>query len=76
MKIEILGSGCAKCKKMAENIDEAVKQLNINCEIEKVTDMQKIMEYGVMILPGLVIDGTVKSIGKVLSIEEAKKILM
>jgi small redox-active disulfide protein 2 len=75
MKIEILGSGCTNCVKLAKNVEEAVKQKGINCQVEKVTDMAKIMGYGVMMTPGLVIDGVVKSVGKVLSVEEMKKLL-
>ncbi len=75
MKIEILGTGCQKCMKLAKNAEDAAKQAGIDFEIEKVTDIKQIMNYGVMMTPGLVVDGVVKSVGKVLSPEEIKKLL-
>ena len=75
MKIQILGTGCAKCVKLTHNAEEAVKQAGVNAEVEKVTDITKIMELGVMMTPGFAIDGQVKSVGKVLSVEEIKKLL-
>ncbi len=75
MKIQILGTGCAKCIKLTHNAEEAVKQAGVAAEVEKVTDLNKIMDYGVMMTPGFVIDGQVKSVGKVLSVEEIKKLL-
>jgi len=75
MKIEILGIGCPKCKQLTANAEAAVKEANIQAEIVKVTDIDKIMDYGVMITPGLVVDKTVVSAGKVLSKDEIKKIL-
>jgi len=75
MKIEILGSGCSNCMKLAKNAEEAVKQKGVACEVEKVTDLNRIMGYGVMMTPGLVIDGVVKSVGKMLSVDDIKKLL-
>jgi small redox-active disulfide protein 2 len=75
MKIEILGSGCSSCMKLAKNAEEAVKASGVDCEIEKVTDFGRIMGYGVMSTPALVIDGAVKSVGKMLSVDEIKKML-
>lgn len=75
MKIEILGTGCQKCIKLAKNAEEAVKGKGADYEIEKVTDLKKIMEYGVMMTPGLVLDGKVVSVGKILSPDEIKKLL-
>jgi len=75
MKIEILGVGCPKCKQLTANAEAAVKELNIQAEIGKVTDIDKITEYGVMMTPALAVDGTVVSAGKVLSKEEIKKFL-
>ncbi len=75
MKIEILGTGCPKCQQLTASAEEAVKELNVQAEISKVTDIDKITEYGVMMTPALVIDGTVASAGKVLSADEIKKIL-
>ena len=76
MKIEILGTGCPKCKKLTENVEEAVKELNLDVKILKVTDINDILSYDVMMTPGLVIDGVVKSSGNVLGIEDIKKILL
>jgi small redox-active disulfide protein 2 len=75
MKIEILGTGCPKCKRVFQNAEEAVKDLNLDAEIEKVEDIQKIMNAGVMMTPAFSVDGEVKSVGKVLSVDEIKKIL-
>ncbi len=75
MKIEILGSGCSNCMKLTKNAEEAVKQKGIDGQVEKVTDISKIMSYGILSMPGLVIDGQVKSVGKVLTVEEIKKLL-
>ena len=74
-KIQILGTGCPKCKKLAENAEAAVKELGIDFEVEKVTDINEIMGFGVMMTPALAIDGEVKSVGKVLSQDEISKIL-
>lgn len=76
MKIGILGTGCPKCKKLTQNVEEAVKELGTDAEIVKVTDINDIMNYGVMMTPALAVDGEVKSAGKVLGKEEIKKILL
>jgi small redox-active disulfide protein 2 len=75
MKIEILGTGCPKCKKLFENALCAVGELKIEAEVAKVEDILKIMESGVMITPAIAVDGVVKSAGKVLSIDEIKKMI-
>ena len=75
MKMEILGTGCAKCNKLAANTQEAINSLEIEAEVIKVEDIKKIMDYGVMITPALAVDGEVKSSGKLLSVEEIKKII-
>ena len=75
MKIEILGMGCSKCKQLIANAEAAVKELNIQAEIGKITDIDKITGYGVMMTPALVVDGTVISPGKLLDKDEIKKIL-
>lgn len=75
MKIEILGVGCSKCKQLTANAETAVKELNIQAEISKVTDIEKITEYGVMMTPALAVDGAVVSAGRVLSKDEIKKII-
>jgi len=74
-KIEILGPGCPKCQKLMELTEKAMQELDLDCELEKVGDIQKIMSYGVMITPALVVDGTVKISGKVPSLEEIKKLI-
>ncbi|MFA5168482.1 MAG: thioredoxin family protein [Candidatus Omnitrophota bacterium] len=75
MKIEILGIGCPKCKQLTANAETAVKELNVDAEIAKITDIDKITEYGVMMTPALVVDGAVVSSGKLLNKDEIKKIL-
>lgn len=75
MKIEILGVGCPKCKQLTANAQQAVKELNIQAEIGKVTDIDKITEYGVMMTPALAVDGTVVSAGKILNKDEIKKLI-
>jgi len=74
-KIQILGTGCPKCKKLAENAEVAAKELGIEYSIEKVTEINKIMKFGVMVTPALAIDGQVKTVGKVVSPDEIKKML-
>ncbi len=73
--IKVLGSGCKNCHTLYENAQEAVKAIGLNVEVEYVTDMQKIMEYGVMSMPALVINEQVASIGKVLKAGDIKKLL-
>ena len=75
MKIQILGTGCPKCKKLAENTEIAIKELGLFCEIEKVTKINDIMAFGVMMTPALAIDGDVKIVGKVATVEEIKTFL-
>ena len=76
MKIEILGPGCQKCTTLYENVQEALRVTGKDAEIVKVADIQKITEYGVMLTPSLVVDGEVKAVGKVLSTEEIKTIIL
>jgi small redox-active disulfide protein 2 len=73
MKIEILGMGCPKCKKLYENAQSAVKELNVQAEIVKVEDIQKITDYGLMSTPAIAIDGEVKAAGRILTPDEIKK---
>jgi small redox-active disulfide protein 2 len=75
MIIKILGGGCANCKKLKENTQEALKILNLEAQIEEIKDIDTIINYGVMKTPALVLDEKVKSSGRVLSVEEIKKIL-
>ena len=74
-QILILGTGCPKCKKLAENAESAARDLGIEYEIEKVTQINEIMKFGVMITPALAVDGQVKVAGKVASPEEIKQML-
>lgn len=74
-KIQVLGTGCPKCKKLAENAEAAAKELGIDYELEKVTDINDIMKFGVMMTPALAVDGQVKMVGKVLSPDEIKDML-
>jgi small redox-active disulfide protein 2 len=74
-KIQILGTGCAKCKQLAELSQQAAKELGVEYEFEKVTQIADIMKFGVMVTPALVIDGKVQSAGKILTVEEIKKLL-
>lgn len=74
-KIQILGTGCSKCKQLTASAEAAVKALGIEATIEKVDKIQDIMKFGVMTTPALVVDGQVKSVGKVLSPDDIKKIL-
>ena len=74
-KIQILGTGCPKCKKLAENAEAAAKELGIEYDIEKVTDINEMMKFGVMITPALVVDGLVKVVGKVPSQDDIKQLL-
>ncbi len=75
MKIQILGTGCPKCKQLTTNAEAAAKELGLECEIEKITDINKIMDFGVMTTPALAVDGEVKASGKVLKPEQIKPLL-
>ena len=74
-EIKVLGTGCPKCKKLAENTEAAAKELGIGYEMSKVTEISEIMKYGVMMTPALVVDGAVKIVGKVPEPDEIKKLL-
>lgn len=76
MKIQILGTGCAKCKTLTENTEKAVRELGIEAEIVKVTEIKEIMQFNVLMTPGLVIDGQVKAAGRVVSSDDIKKLLV
>ncbi|MGC9512529.1 MAG: thioredoxin family protein [Fidelibacterota bacterium] len=73
--IKILGGGCPKCHKLAQHAEEAAKMLNMDYDIEKISDWKEYQKYGVMITPALVIDEKLKSSGRVLSVDQIKKIL-
>jgi small redox-active disulfide protein 2 len=73
--IQILGTGCSKCKQLQANTEQALAELGLDATIEKVQDINQIIEYGVMMTPALVIDGEVKCVGKVASADEIKQAL-
>ena len=75
MKIQILGTGCTKCQQLTENAAAAAQELGVPYELEKVTNLQEIMKFGVMRTPALVVDGVVKIVGKVPSPQEIKPLL-
>lgn len=70
MKIEVFGSGCAKCKRLEKNVNKAISQIGIEAEVVKVMDLQEITERGVMMTPALFIDGEPKAIGRVPAVDE------
>lgn len=74
-KIQILGTGCAKCEKLANNAKQAAENLGLDFEMEKVTDLNKIMSFGVLTTPGLVVDGKVLVTGKVLAADVIEKMI-
>lgn len=73
MNIKVLGSGCAKCRQLEENVRKAIAESGVEATVEKVTDIAQIMNYGVMMTPALVVDETVKSVGKLLSPREIQQ---
>ena len=75
MKIQILGTGCPKCKQVEANAREAVKNLSIDAVIEKITDVNRIIDFGVTVTPALAVDGEIKFSGRIPSIEEIKDII-
>jgi len=75
IKIQVLGTGCPKCRQLMENVEKAVGEMGIEAEIEKVDKIAEIIKFGIMTTPGLAIEGKVKSAGKVLSAEDIKKLL-
>ena len=74
-KIQILGTGCAKCKKLAENAESAAKELGMEYELEKVTDINEIIKMGVVMTPALLVEGEIKIVGKAASVDEIKSSL-
>ncbi len=75
MKIQILGTGCPKCNKLGEVADQAAKELSLDYELVKVTDINEITGFGVMMTPALAVDGEVKVVGQVPPIDDMKKML-
>ncbi len=74
-KIQILGTGCSKCNKLTEHTETAGNELGIEYEIEKVDDINDILNYGVMMTPALAVNGEVKVVGKVASVKEIKELI-
>ncbi|MFC2079131.1 thioredoxin family protein [Candidatus Bipolaricaulota bacterium] len=75
MKIEILGTGCPKCEALAKNVADAVRELGLDAEVAKVTDIVEIADRGVMMTPALSVDDDIKLVGKVATVEEIKTLL-
>jgi small redox-active disulfide protein 2 len=75
MKIQVLGTGCPKCNKTYENVQQALSEAGIEAEVEKVQDLKAIMEFNVMMTPAVAIDGEVRVSGKVPSVEEIKGLI-
>jgi small redox-active disulfide protein 2 len=75
LTIQILGTGCPKCKALAERVEHVVSEMKVDCEIVKVTDIKEIMGFGVMLTPGLAVDGEVKSSGRLPTEDEIRGFL-
>ena len=75
IKVQVLGTGCPKCNQLEENARAAIHQLGLQAEVEKISDLNEIIKFGVMLTPGFAVDGQVKSSGKLLSVEEIKTLL-
>ncbi len=75
MQLLVIGPGCSKCKTLAQFTEQAVKELGVTAEINKVTDLKQIMALGVMMTPALAVNGTIKVVGKVPSVAEIKTLL-
>ena len=73
--VQVLGPGCAKCAKLKENAEAAVGEAGVEATVEKITDINVITDFGVMMTPALAIDGEVKAVGKVLTVDDIKKLL-
>ena len=76
MIIQVLGTGCARCKTLLENVQKAVEELGVDALVEKVDDIQKIMAFEILMPPGLVIDGVVKAAGRVPNVEDIKTLIL
>lgn len=74
-KLQVLGPGCPKCEELAKRTEEAAKALGVDYELEKIKDLNQMMAMGVFLTPALVVDGQVKSVGKVPSQEELKQMI-
>jgi small redox-active disulfide protein 2 len=76
MLIQVLGTGCARCRTLYEAVKKAVQEAGVEAQVEKVEDIQKIMAFEILMMPGLVINGEVKAAGRVPNVEEIKKLIM
>jgi len=75
MIFQVMGPGCAKCNQLAENVESAAKEVGVDYEIVKIADFNEMIKFGVMMTPALAIDGNVKCVGKVPSVDEIKAML-
>jgi small redox-active disulfide protein 2 len=75
MRVQVLGTGCAKCRQLTANAEKALSALGLTVPVEKVEDLREIMRLGVMLTPALVIDGRVRSMGKLLTVDALKEML-
>jgi small redox-active disulfide protein 2 len=75
MIIQVLGTGCAKCKTLYDNANKAVQEAGVDALVEKVEDIRQILEFQVLMMPGLVIDGYVKAAGRIPTVEEIKRMI-
>lgn len=73
--LQILGMGCPRCKVLAERTEQAARELGLDCQVEKVTDIERISRFGIMSVPALVVDGELKMVGRVPSVEALKELL-
>ena len=76
MIIQVLGTGCARCKTLYETVNKAVAETGVEAMVEKVEDIQKIMSFNILMTPGLVIDGYVKVAGRIPTLDEVKKLIL
>ena len=74
-KIQVLGPGCQKCQVLYQHVEQAVKEMGLECELEKVTDISAIVAYGILSTPALVVNGEVKIVGRVPSAQQLKEVL-
>ena len=74
-KIQVLGPGCQKCQVLYQHVEQAVKELGLECELEKVADISAIVAYGILSTPALVVNGEVKVVGRVPSVQQLKEVL-
>lgn len=75
MEIKVLGPGCPKCKTLEKTVKEVLSETGINAEVKKITDFKEIASHGIMLTPGLIINGKIKSTGRVLNKNEVKKFI-